>query len=100
MRPVNDVIGEVILEIVAEGPHQPALGQVSGDERRSAERHEISRDGGLDHRRRVVDLQTSRCSQSRLFAAMSAMLETYSRKPSTGHGSANDVASQQGREAG
>jgi hypothetical protein len=28
------------------------------------------------------------------------MLETYSRKPSTGHGSANDVASQQGREAG
>ncbi len=34
VRPVNDVLGEVILEIVAKGPHQPALGQVSGDERR------------------------------------------------------------------
>src|SRR5262249_50709216 len=58
IRPVNDVVGEIILEIVAKGPHQPALRQVSGDERRSAERHAISRDGGLDHRRRVVDLQT------------------------------------------
>ena len=34
VRPVNDVIGEVMLDIVAKGPHQPALGQVFGDERR------------------------------------------------------------------
>jgi hypothetical protein len=34
VRPVNDAVGEVILEIVAKGPHQSALGQVFGDERR------------------------------------------------------------------
>ena len=59
LRPVNNVVGEIIFEIVAKGPHQPPLRQISGNERRSAERHAISRDGGLDHCGRVVDLQAA-----------------------------------------
>ena len=48
MRPVNDVIGEVILEIVAKGPHQPPLGQVFGDERRSAANTILETSSGSD----------------------------------------------------
>jgi len=56
-RWMNDVVGEVVGEIVAERPYQPALGQILGDERRSTERNAAARDRGLDHGRRVIDLQ-------------------------------------------
>src|SRR5262245_27229695 len=55
--PMYEVVCEVIGELIAERPHQPAFRKVFGDKRRSAERHAAAGDGSLDDRRGIVDLQ-------------------------------------------
>jgi len=57
--PIYEVVCEVISELIAERPHQPAFRKVFGDKRRSAERHAAAGDGSLDYRRGIVDLQAA-----------------------------------------